>query len=213
VALVWVLLGILVLGGVAVVAAGRGQGLTAAVPDRPDLSLPADRPLDRSDVDRVRFSVGLRGYRMDEVDDVLDRLAMDLEARDARIAVLEQQATGAAPADAAAGTATAQAPVEPAAVQEATGEERSGEEQPGEQAAEDVPAEDAAVEDVPGEDVPGEDAPGEEASSDEDLQVERTMIVPFQPSDGSPGPAPPAEEREPGPPAGPFNWPPGAAGA
>jgi DivIVA domain-containing protein len=91
VALIWVLLGILVLGGVAVVAAGRGQGLPASEPDRPDLTLPQDRLADRGDVDAVRFSVGLRGYRMDEVDDVLDRLASDLDSRDARIAALEDQ--------------------------------------------------------------------------------------------------------------------------
>ena len=89
-ALVWVLLGIVVLGGVAVVAAGRGEGLPPAEPDRPDLTLPAEHPLLRADVDAVRFSVGLRGYRMDEVDDVLDRVAADLEERDVRIAALEE---------------------------------------------------------------------------------------------------------------------------
>ncbi len=87
----WVLLGIAVLCGVAVVASGRGDGLALADPDRPDVGLPADRPAVREDVDRVRFSVGLRGYRMDEVDDVLDRLAGDLALRDAMIAYLEDQ--------------------------------------------------------------------------------------------------------------------------
>jgi len=87
----WVLLGIAVLGGVAMVAAGRGQGLTDAVPDRPDLGLPQDRPVAREDVDRLRFSVGLRGYRMDEVDDVLDRLAMDIALRDEQIGGLAEE--------------------------------------------------------------------------------------------------------------------------
>jgi DivIVA domain-containing protein len=91
VSLLWVLVGIAVLGGVAVVAAGRGQGLTTAEPDRPDVPVPEDRPLVREDVDRLRFSVGLRGYRMDEVDDVLDRLAGDLAERDAYIENLEGQ--------------------------------------------------------------------------------------------------------------------------
>jgi DivIVA domain-containing protein len=90
VTLVWVLLGIVVLGGVAVVAAGRGEGLPPAEPDRPDLTLSAEHPLLRADVDAVRFSVGLRGYRMEEVDDVLDRVAADLEERDVRIAALEE---------------------------------------------------------------------------------------------------------------------------
>ena len=41
----------------------------------------------------MRFAVGLRGYRMDEVDDVLDRLAVEVAERDARIAELEQRLT------------------------------------------------------------------------------------------------------------------------
>jgi DivIVA domain-containing protein len=39
----------------------------------------------------VRFAIGLRGYRMDQVDDVLDRLGRELAARDDRIAALEQR--------------------------------------------------------------------------------------------------------------------------
>jgi DivIVA domain-containing protein len=42
--------------------------------------------LARGDVDKVRFSVGARGYRMDEVDDVLDRLAYEIDVRERRIA-------------------------------------------------------------------------------------------------------------------------------
>jgi DivIVA domain-containing protein len=87
----WVVLGIAVLAVVAVVAAGRGRGLSEAEPDRPDVVLPLDRQVTRPDVDQVRFSVGLRGYRMDEVDDVLDRIAADLESRDARIHELEAE--------------------------------------------------------------------------------------------------------------------------
>jgi DivIVA domain-containing protein len=75
---------------VAAVAVGRGGSMTEAYQDRPDLRLPSDRPLSREDVDRLRFSVGLRGYRMAEVDEVLDRLAAELEARDARIRELSR---------------------------------------------------------------------------------------------------------------------------
>jgi DivIVA domain-containing protein len=95
VTVLWVLLGIAVLAGVAVVAAGRGEGLAAADTDRPDLTMPATRPMAKEDVDRLRFSVGLRGYRMDEVDDVLDRLAADLAERDQRIEALEGEIRGA----------------------------------------------------------------------------------------------------------------------
>ncbi len=82
-----------VVGAIAVVAAGYGGSLAPAVPDRsPRGRLPAGT-VDRAAIDGLRFSVGLRGYRMDEVDDVLDRLATELEARDALIAELEQQRT------------------------------------------------------------------------------------------------------------------------
>jgi DivIVA domain-containing protein len=95
-----------VLGGIAWVAAGRGGGITPAYSDRPDLALPPSAPLGRSDVDSVRFTVGLRGYRMDEVDEVLDRLAFEIAERDAYIAELRgtsdeaeqpEQANGTAP--------------------------------------------------------------------------------------------------------------------
>ena len=43
------------------------------------------------DVDAVRFGLGLRGYRMDQVDEVLDRLAAALEDRDAVIRNLRSQ--------------------------------------------------------------------------------------------------------------------------
>ncbi len=75
----------LVVFAVAAVATGRGGSMGRAYPDRPDLRLPRDRPIDTEDIDRLRFSVGLRGYRMQEVDQVLDRLSAELAARDARI--------------------------------------------------------------------------------------------------------------------------------
>ena len=87
----WVLLAIVVLAGVAVVAAGRGTGLAPATTDRPGPWLPADRSMRPEDLDALRFSVGLRGYRMDEVDAVLDRLRAELAERDGRIADLERQ--------------------------------------------------------------------------------------------------------------------------
>ncbi|MDQ0768466.1 DivIVA domain-containing protein [Pseudarthrobacter defluvii] len=40
------------------------------------------------DVTRLRFSLGLRGYRMDQVDQVLDELRDQLAAKDAEIAEL-----------------------------------------------------------------------------------------------------------------------------
>ena len=80
------------LAAVGWLAIGGGGHMSEPEPDRPDLALPGDGLLAREDVDRVRFSVGARGYRMDEVDDVLDRLAHEIEVREERIAQLEGRA-------------------------------------------------------------------------------------------------------------------------
>ncbi len=77
------------LAAVGWLAIGGGGHMSEPQPDRPDLALPREGLLGRTDVDRVRFSVGARGYRMDEVDDVLDRLAQEIELREDRIADLE----------------------------------------------------------------------------------------------------------------------------
>ncbi|BBE23422.1 hypothetical protein MN0502_23050 [Arthrobacter sp. MN05-02] len=62
---------------------GDGLGLVEPVASLPPVLLP-DAPA-APDVDAVRFGLGLRGYRMDQVDEVLDRLAAALEERDALI--------------------------------------------------------------------------------------------------------------------------------
>ncbi|MFI1799096.1 DivIVA domain-containing protein [Streptomyces sp. NPDC020379] len=73
-----------------VVGGGSGVSLPEAEPDRIAWPLPADRPTSRADVDAVRLPLALRGYRMTETDDVLDRLGAELAERDARIAELER---------------------------------------------------------------------------------------------------------------------------
>lgn len=62
------------------------HGLVEPTPSLPPVLLP-DRPT-AADVGRIRFSLGLRGYRMDQVDEVLDRLAAALAERDALIEAL-----------------------------------------------------------------------------------------------------------------------------
>ncbi|MFJ9841046.1 DivIVA domain-containing protein [Kitasatospora sp. NPDC101155] len=81
-----------VVGGAALVALGGGGSMPEAVPDRIAARLPQDRPLSRTDVDDLRLPMAVRGYRMDEVDDVLDRLGAELAYRDSRIAELEAAA-------------------------------------------------------------------------------------------------------------------------
>jgi len=89
---VFVVVAIVVIAVGVMLAVGRLDGeLPEAVPDRAPLALPDDRQLGRADVDGVKFAVGMRGYRMDEVDDVLDRLAAEVSQRDARITDLEER--------------------------------------------------------------------------------------------------------------------------
>lgn len=96
-----VLVAVAVLGAVAFALLGGrragGQDTTPAVdfaglveptPSLAAVLLP-DEP-DAADVGAVRFAPALRGYRMDQVDEVLDRLAVALEERDATIAELRQ---------------------------------------------------------------------------------------------------------------------------
>ncbi|RYB95087.1 DivIVA domain-containing protein [Nocardioides oleivorans] len=70
---------VLAMGGVALVASGRGGSMAPAYDDRPDVVLPTDRPVGAEDLRRVRFSLAVRGYRMSEVDALLARLATELE--------------------------------------------------------------------------------------------------------------------------------------
>jgi DivIVA domain-containing protein len=93
-----------VLFGVAAVAAGRGDALADAPRDGADLGLPADRPLLPADLETVRFPMAVRGYRMAEVDETLDRLAVELAERDERIAELESAAEPTAPGGPAVGS-------------------------------------------------------------------------------------------------------------
>lgn len=48
-------------------------------------------PLTADDIGSVRFDVVLRGYRMDQVDDVLARLQAELADRDSQIALLRDE--------------------------------------------------------------------------------------------------------------------------
>jgi DivIVA domain-containing protein len=82
VTLLFTLLAMAVVGVVAAVAAGRIRGgLDEPVSSLPYRGLPAS-PVVPVDLERLRFSPALRGYRMDEVDSVLDRLAEELRRRD-----------------------------------------------------------------------------------------------------------------------------------
>lgn len=83
-----IVVGLVVVAVAVAVATGRGGRLAAAPVDRLLIGLP-DGQVTGDDVAALRFSVVVRGYRMDEVDEALDRLEAELRARDDRIAALE----------------------------------------------------------------------------------------------------------------------------
>jgi DivIVA domain-containing protein len=70
---------VLAMGGIAVVAAGRGTPMARVYDDRPDVTVPADGEISADELRKVRFSLAFRGYRMSEVDALLDRLAREKE--------------------------------------------------------------------------------------------------------------------------------------
>ena len=78
----------LVVLAVAIVAAAAAFGastrgrMSSADPDLPPVALPEDRWTIGADLDRTRFGVCLRGYRMAQVDEVLDRVSRDLVQRE-----------------------------------------------------------------------------------------------------------------------------------
>ncbi|MFQ1000409.1 DivIVA domain-containing protein [Modestobacter sp. SSW1-42] len=88
-------LGLVVVGGLLFLGAslllGRGESQPPAVPGRSPVELPDDRPVVADDVRALRISVAFRGYRMTEVDWLLDQFAQVLDERDARIAELEAE--------------------------------------------------------------------------------------------------------------------------
>ena len=78
---VFAILIVALMGAVAVVATGRGGTMAEVYDDRPDVLVPSDRPLTAGDLRALRFTTALRGYRMAEVDALIDRLVEELERR------------------------------------------------------------------------------------------------------------------------------------
>ncbi|WP_052336398.1 DivIVA domain-containing protein [Nocardioides alkalitolerans] len=74
---VFALLAVAAMAGVAAVAAGHGDPLRDEYVDRPDTTVPAAGPVTADDLRRLRFPVVLRGYRMSEVDALVERLVRE----------------------------------------------------------------------------------------------------------------------------------------
>jgi DivIVA domain-containing protein len=87
--------GVLVVGGLlflgASVLMGRGETQPPAELDRSPVELPDDRPVTADDIRALRISAAFRGYRMSEVDWLLDQFALVLDERDAEIAALTER--------------------------------------------------------------------------------------------------------------------------
>jgi DivIVA domain-containing protein len=109
---VWVLLALVAVAVVAVtLAAASGRlaidPMSPPVRTTPPTGLPAD-PV-AADLDDVRFDTALRGYRMDQVDEVLGVLRATLDERERELA----EARAAAGAEATPSTASVGAPPPP----------------------------------------------------------------------------------------------------
>jgi DivIVA domain-containing protein len=74
-----VLLGVLLLLGAAVALSFADGGLRDEQTDYYDLGMP-DRALTADDIPGLRFRTGIRGYRMEDVDAALDRIAQTLRS-------------------------------------------------------------------------------------------------------------------------------------
>ena len=88
-------IGVLVVGALlfllASVLMGRGETQPPAELDRSPVELPDDRPVLGDDIRALQMSVAFRGYRMTEVDWLLDQFAQVLDERDAEITALRAQ--------------------------------------------------------------------------------------------------------------------------
>ena len=81
--------GLLFLGGSLLL--GRGETQPPADVERSPVELPEGRDVLGDDVRALRISVAFRGYRMTEVDWLLDQFAQVLDERDLQIAALRAQ--------------------------------------------------------------------------------------------------------------------------
>jgi DivIVA domain-containing protein len=88
--------GLLFLGGSLLL--GRGETQPPAELDRSPVELPDDRPVVSEDLRALRISVAFRGYRMTEVDWLIDQLAQTLDERDKELEELRARLAEAQPA-------------------------------------------------------------------------------------------------------------------
>jgi DivIVA domain-containing protein len=91
--ILWLIVITAILLAVVLLALGRGDGLAEEEPDDVVVRLPEERSMVASDIEALRLPLAVRGYQMAAVDEVLDRLAVEIALRDAHI----RQLTGPDP--------------------------------------------------------------------------------------------------------------------
>ena len=111
--LLFLVVGVAVIGGAALLVAGRWRDGLPEVPadaSRPS-SLDTDVPvgtLTTADIEAIRLEQAPRGYRMEDVDVLVERLTQEIEARDTEIDRLRGSGPhGAGPAGPESGAAPA----------------------------------------------------------------------------------------------------------
>ena len=142
------------------------SGLTVTpIRDNRPLELPADRRMRISDLDRVRIPVSLRGYRFAETDELIDRLAAEIQVRDEEIERLRQHG---APSPAEPDGEPAEAgPIEPEWAIRELGDQAAAE------LARDVPATAGPARDVPATAGPARDVPAARGAAEDDPAEDR----------------------------------------
>jgi DivIVA domain-containing protein len=86
-----ILVAAVVIFAIFAVTIGHGGSMTLFKPDWPGKPLPEDRTVRAQDLADAQFSLAFRGYRMAEVDEALDRLAVEIAERDEQIERLTGQ--------------------------------------------------------------------------------------------------------------------------
>ncbi|MCH7232457.1 DivIVA domain-containing protein [Glycomyces sp. L485] len=87
-------IGVWVAFAIVVWATGE-DGLRDDAPEGPPPGLGEEGPVTESSVAALRFDTGLRGYRTDQVDAALHRLAWEVGRRDERVEELERELAAA----------------------------------------------------------------------------------------------------------------------
>jgi DivIVA domain-containing protein len=86
---------VLLIGLTAAAVMGRISGFMAEPTSSHAFSGPPEGSISADDIEQLHFDQGLRGYRMDQVDEVIDALGARLRELEAKVGSLGAQGPGA----------------------------------------------------------------------------------------------------------------------